>query len=301
MYVVTMSAQVSNFSILFSAFFQQKLVQYREAVINMCSAFEDGLSQFIRSFAPNQVKEGNPDLHQAEKKVDNTSKHKRHRRVTKAQHSVRDDGNQKDVQMDQMEGEADPRDNAVKSKKRKPDDRIIAAGRPKKKKMKVSAVSEDCHVEGPAVFSEEKASDGQSVDITRNMFAEEKASDGQSVDITCNMFAEDDQTLNKEPAKLYEEDGTDEGNVNLEELVQASEEVLPIVPVETEVSLPHTNTVDALRILQGYGTGSQSSTETPQVHITGEGMQVEQEDERSNGSAQLKTKTSKSVSFSDQG
>jgi hypothetical protein len=147
--------------------------------------------------------------------------------------------------------------------------------------MKVSVVSEDCHVEGPAVVSEEKASDGQSGDIT------------------CKMFAEDDQTLNKEPAKLYEEDGTDEGNVNLEELVQASEKVLPIVPVETEVSLPHTNTVDALRILQGYGTGSQSSTETPQVHITGEGMQVEQEDERSNGSAQLKTKTSKSVSFSD--
>jgi hypothetical protein len=130
---------------------------------------------------------------------------------------------------------------------------------------------------------------------------EEKASDGQSVDITCNMIAEDDQTLNKEADKLYEEDGIDEGTVNIEELVQASEEVLPIVPVEIEVSLPHTNMVDALRILQGYGTGSQSSTETPQVHITGDGMQVDQEDERSNGSAQLKTKTSKSVSFSDQG
>ncbi|KAM0834084.1 hypothetical protein ACQ4PT_063848 [Festuca glaucescens] len=122
-----------------------KLVQYREAVINMCSAFEDGLSQFIRSFAPNQVKEGNPDLHQAEEEVENTSKHKRRRRVTKVQHSDRDDGNQKHMQVDQMEGEANPRANEAKSKKRKPDDRFIAVGRPKKKKMKVTVVSEDCH------------------------------------------------------------------------------------------------------------------------------------------------------------
>jgi hypothetical protein len=130
----------------------------------MCSAFEDGLAQFIRSFAPNQVKEGNPDLHQVDEDVDKTSKHKHPRRVTKVQQSVRDDG----VNEDQMEGEANPRVNEVKSKKRKPDDRFIAAGRPKKKKIKVSVVSEDCHDEGPAVVYEEKASDGQSVVITCN-------------------------------------------------------------------------------------------------------------------------------------
>ncbi|KAM0898926.1 hypothetical protein ACQ4PT_021638 [Festuca glaucescens] len=298
---------------------EEKLVQYREAIINMCSAFEDGLSQFIRSFAPNQLKESTPDLHQAEEDVDNMSKHKRRRRITKVQHSYREVGNQKDVQVDQMEGErkveveANPTLNEAKSKKRKPDDRFIAVGRPKKKKMKVTVVSEDCHDEGTANISEEKASDGINVDITCN-----------------NVVAEDDQTLNNVE---IEEDGTDEGTVNMfeenasdghniqnsgnnvlaeddhktlnnvqiEEHVKVNEEVFPIVSMETEVSLPHTNTVDALRILQVYGTRSQSSTETPQGHCTGEGIQGEQEDERSNGSAQLKTKTKKSVSFSDQG
>ncbi|KAM0921181.1 hypothetical protein ACQ4PT_007071 [Festuca glaucescens] len=298
---------------------EEKLVQYREAVINMCSAFEDGLSQFIRSFAPNQLKESTPDLHQAEEDVDNMSKHKRRRRVTKVQHSYREVGNQKDVQVDQMEGErkveveANPTLNEAKSKKRKPDDRFIAAGRPKKKKMKVTVVSEDCHDEGTANISEEKASDRLNVEITCN-----------------NVVAEDDQTLNNVE---IEEDGTDEGTVNMfeenasdghniqnsgnnvlaeddhktlnnvqiEEHVKVNEEVFLIVSMETEVSLPHTNTVDALRILQVYGTGSQSSTETPQGHCTGEGSQGEQEDERSNGSAQLKTKTKKSVSFLDQG
>ncbi|KAM0910925.1 hypothetical protein ACQ4PT_013806 [Festuca glaucescens] len=212
-----------------------------------------------------------------------------------------------------VEVEANPTLNEAKFKKRKPDDIFIAAGRPKKKKMKVIVVSEDCHDEGTANISEEKASDRLNVEITCN-----------------NVVAEDDQTLNNVEIK---EDGTDEGTVNMfeenasdghniqnsgnnvlaeddhktlnnvqiEEHVKVNEEVFLIVSMETEVSLPHTNTVDALRILQVYGTGSQSSTETPQGHCTGEGSQGEQEDERRNGSAQLKTKTKKSVSFSDQG
>ncbi|KAM0870558.1 hypothetical protein ACQ4PT_039932 [Festuca glaucescens] len=275
------------FYFLFPFLMQQQLVIYREAVSSMCNVFKDGLAEFFRSFAINKGKESTDNLHQAEEDVQNISKQKHRRRVT----HVTEGGNRKEVLLDHMEGttevEVAPQIiNEAKSKKIKADDRCIAAARPKKKKMKGAVISPEEHV---VIEDHQKnvGTEDHKEEATAKLF-EEKASDGQT-----------DQKVGN--SDLAEDEQQTHINVEIQEPVEVNKEVSAIVAQETEVSLTHTNMGDALRNLQFYGTGSQSSTETPLVDNPVEGIQGDQEEEGSEGSGQLRTRTKKSVSFSDQG
>ncbi|KAM0871198.1 hypothetical protein ACQ4PT_039571 [Festuca glaucescens] len=227
----------------------EQMVIYREAVSSMCSVFEDGLAEFVRSFAINSGKESTENLHQTEEDVQNISKQKRRRRVP----HVTEGGNQKEVLLDHMAGttevEVAPEiGNVAKSKKRKADDRFIAAARPKKKKMKGSEISPEEHVV-IEYHQENIGTEDHQEEATANLF-EEKAPDCQTEHKVGN-------------SELAEDEQQTQSNVQIEEPVEVNKDVSAIAPQETEVSLPHTNMGDALRNLQFYGTGSQSSTETP--------------------------------------
>ncbi|KAM0850571.1 hypothetical protein ACQ4PT_052992 [Festuca glaucescens] len=262
----------------------EQMVIYREAVSSMCSVFEDGLAEFVRSFAINSGKESTKNIHQAEEDVQNISKQKCRRRVP----HVTEGGNQKEVLLDHMAGttevEVAPEiGNVAKSKKRKADDRFIAAARPKKKKMKGSEISPEEHV----VIEDHQENIGtedRQEEATANLF-EEKAPDCQTEHKVGN-------------SELAEDEQQTQSNVQIEEPVEVNKDVSAIAPQETEVSLPQTNMGDALRNLQFYGTGSQSSTETPPAENPMEGSKGNQEEEGSQGSGQLKTRRKKTDSSS---
>ncbi|KAM0915625.1 hypothetical protein ACQ4PT_010699 [Festuca glaucescens] len=263
----------------------EQMVIYREAVSSVCSVFEDGLAEFVRSFAINSGKESTENLHQAEEDVQNISKQKRRRRVP----HVTEGENQKEVLLDHMAGTTEVEvaleiGNVAKSKKRKADDRFIAAARPKKKKkMKGSEISPKEHV----VIEDHQENIGtedHQEEATANLF-EEKTPDCQTEHKVGN-------------SELAEDEQQTQSNVQIEEPVEVNKDVSAIAPQETEVSLPHTNMGDALRNLQFYGTGSQSSTKTPPAENPMEGSKGNQVEEGSQGSGQLKTRRKKTDSFS---
>jgi hypothetical protein len=249
----------------------------------MCNVFEDGLAEFVRSFAVNQGKESSENPHQAEEDVQIISKKRRRTRqkVTEAR-------NEEEVLLDHMAGttkvEVVPEMGIVaKSKKRKPDDRIIAAARPKKKKMRGSEINPEEHV----VIEDHQDNLGTEVhkeEATANLF-EEKAFGCQNDHIVGN-------------SELAEDEQQTRSNVQMEEPTEVNKDVSAVATQEIEVSLQQTNMGDALRNLQVYGTGSQSSTETTPAVNNMEGSKGSQEEEGSQGSGQLRTRRKKPDSCS---
>jgi hypothetical protein len=99
-------------------------------------------------------------------------------------------------------------------------------------------------------------------------------------------------------SELAEDEQQTRSNVQMEEPVEVNKDVSAVATQETEVSLQQTNMGDALRNLQVYGTGSQSSTETPPAVNNMEGSKGSQEEEGSQGSGQLRTRRKKPDSCS---
>ncbi|KAM0829503.1 hypothetical protein ACQ4PT_066844 [Festuca glaucescens] len=249
---------------------EKMLGQYRTAVINMCTSFEDGVAEFITSLG-NSKGHNLSGKHDEEKGIHNRNKRKR-RKVPHVQQPIDEVGKQKVDEAEELKGKNSNEVNVdaglklPKVNKRKTTDTNLVGVVATKKKVKVTSnlvgVVATKKISGQDVSKTSVQDDQPDANSEDNVVEDEKQTQQMECDVTLNSEVSD---VNEQK----HEEGTK----------------------DTAPSILSPGKLHALNHLQLYGSGSQSSTDTPPAHSVevNEGITI---------SAKIPSKNKKSVSFS---
>ncbi|KAM0915128.1 hypothetical protein ACQ4PT_011036 [Festuca glaucescens] len=222
---------------------EKMLGQYRTAVINMCTSFEDGVAEFITSLG--NSKGHNYSVNHDEEKGKHNRNKRKSRKVPHVQQPIDEVGNQKVDDAEELKGKKSDEVNVdaglklPKANKRKTTDTNLVGVVATKKKVKVTSnlvgVVATKKISGQDVSKTSVQDDQPDANSEDNVVEDKK----QTQQIDC------DVTLNAEVSDVNEQ----------------KHEVSDCAP-----NILSPGKLHALNHLQLYGSGSQSSTDTPPAH-----------------------------------